>query len=97
MRHTTHGRLDPSVAQHKSVYLSSPDPQDIALIQIKNILAPGNADPHGHWHSCKLDINNCSSNQLDLMQGQYFVLKFLSRDENNANFVITGCDITAFI
>ncbi|CAI8588353.1 unnamed protein product [Vicia faba] len=37
--------------------------------QIKNILAPGVADPHGRWHSCKMDINNCSSNQLDLMQG----------------------------
>ncbi|OIV94404.1 hypothetical protein TanjilG_25466 [Lupinus angustifolius] len=37
--------------------------------QIKNILAPGVADPLGHWHSCKLDINNCSSNQLGTMQG----------------------------
>ncbi|XP_022631636.1 pectin acetylesterase 8 isoform X1 [Vigna radiata var. radiata] len=37
--------------------------------QIKNILAPGVADPEGHWHSCKLDINNCSPDQLDLMQG----------------------------
>ncbi|RDX84315.1 Pectin acetylesterase 8, partial [Mucuna pruriens] len=36
---------------------------------IKNILAPGVADPQGHWHSCKLDINNCSPDQLDLMQG----------------------------
>lgn len=97
MRHTTHGRLDYSVSQHKSVYLTSLDPQDIVLIQIKNILAPGVADPHGHWHSCKMDINNCSSNQLDLMQGQYSVLKFLSHDENNANFVIIGCDITALI
>ncbi|KAJ1431183.1 Pectinacetylesterase/NOTUM [Sesbania bispinosa] len=37
--------------------------------QIKNVLAPGVADPHGHWHNCKLDINNCSPYQLDLMQG----------------------------
>ncbi|XP_061359897.1 pectin acetylesterase 8-like isoform X2 [Gastrolobium bilobum] len=37
--------------------------------QIKNILAPGVADPHGNWHSCKLDISNCSPNQLGLMQG----------------------------
>ncbi|XP_020978468.1 pectin acetylesterase 8 isoform X2 [Arachis ipaensis] len=37
--------------------------------QIKNILAPGVADPEGHWHSCKLDINNCSPDQLELMQG----------------------------
>ncbi|CAJ2642477.1 unnamed protein product [Trifolium pratense] len=34
----------------------------------QNILAPGVADHHGHWLSCKLDINNCSSNQLDPMQ-----------------------------
>ncbi|KAI4327920.1 hypothetical protein L6164_020329 [Bauhinia variegata] len=37
--------------------------------QIKNILAPGVADPHGGWHSCKLDINNCSPDQLTTMQG----------------------------
>ncbi|KAK3429677.1 hypothetical protein EUGRSUZ_E01169 [Eucalyptus grandis] len=36
--------------------------------QIKNILAPGVADPHGTWHSCKLDINNCSLDQLQIMQ-----------------------------
>jgi len=50
-----------------------PDPQDVVSIQIKNILAPGVADPEGHWHSCKLDINNCSPDQLDLMQGEYFL------------------------
>ncbi|XP_054823985.1 pectin acetylesterase 8-like [Prosopis cineraria] len=43
--------------------------------QIKNILAPGVADPHGRWHSCKLDINNCSSDQLGIMQD--FRLDFL--------------------
>ncbi|KAK4252613.1 hypothetical protein QN277_014362 [Acacia crassicarpa] len=37
--------------------------------QIKNILAPGVADPHGRWHSCKLDIKKCSRDQLDVMQG----------------------------
>ncbi|XP_057963693.1 pectin acetylesterase 8-like isoform X1 [Malania oleifera] len=36
--------------------------------QIKNILAPGVADPHGLWHSCKLDIKNCSPTQLQTMQ-----------------------------
>ncbi|KAM7459713.1 hypothetical protein LguiA_036707 [Lonicera macranthoides] len=36
--------------------------------QIKNILAPGVADPHGTWHSCKLDIENCSPTQLLTMQ-----------------------------
>ncbi|KAH7525531.1 hypothetical protein JRO89_XSUnG0080500 [Xanthoceras sorbifolium] len=44
--------------------------------QIKNILAPGVADPHGTWHSCKLDINNCSPNQLQTMQS--FRLQFLN-------------------
>ncbi|XP_027359926.1 pectin acetylesterase 8-like isoform X2 [Abrus precatorius] len=37
--------------------------------QIKNILAPGVADPRGRWHSCKLDISNCSPDQIGLMQG----------------------------
>lgn len=44
--------------------------------QIKNILAPGVADPHGTWHYCKLDIKKCSSVQLDSMQD--FRLQFLS-------------------
>lgn len=37
--------------------------------QIQNILVPDQADPHGRWHSCKLDINNCSPDQLSTMQG----------------------------
>lgn len=37
--------------------------------QIKNILAPGVADPHGTWRNCKLDIKSCSSSQLSTMQG----------------------------
>nr|XP_017257125.1 PREDICTED: pectin acetylesterase 8-like isoform X3 [Daucus carota subsp. sativus]XP_017257197.1 PREDICTED: pectin acetylesterase 8-like isoform X3 [Daucus carota subsp. sativus] len=36
--------------------------------QIKNILVPGVADPHGTWLKCKLNINNCSPAQLKLMQ-----------------------------
>uniref|UniRef100_A0A2N9FFG9 Pectin acetylesterase n=1 Tax=Fagus sylvatica TaxID=28930 RepID=A0A2N9FFG9_FAGSY len=44
--------------------------------QIKNILAPGVADPHGTWHSCKLDIKKCSPNQIKTMQD--FRLQFLS-------------------
>ncbi|KAJ7943970.1 Pectin acetylesterase [Quillaja saponaria] len=43
--------------------------------QIKNILAPGVADPHGTWHSCKLDIEKCSPSQLTTMQD--FRLQFL--------------------
>ncbi|XP_057478549.1 LOW QUALITY PROTEIN: pectin acetylesterase 8-like [Actinidia eriantha] len=44
--------------------------------QIKNILAPGVADPHGLWHNCKLDITKCSSSQLKTMQE--YRLEFLS-------------------
>jgi len=53
-----------------AVFIS--DPQLVALIQIKNILAPGVADPHGTWRNCKLDIKSCSANQLSTMQGKHF-------------------------
>lgn len=43
--------------------------------QIRNILAPGAADPHGVWNDCKLDMKQCSSSQLHLVQG--FRLQFL--------------------
>ncbi|KAL5063510.1 hypothetical protein RYX36_025247 [Vicia faba] len=36
--------------------------------QIKNILAPGAADPNGQWGSCKTNLNNCSPEQLNIMQ-----------------------------
>ncbi|PIA53183.1 hypothetical protein AQUCO_00900049v1 [Aquilegia coerulea] len=36
--------------------------------QIKNILAPAVADPHGYWHDCKLDVTKCSPAQLKTMQ-----------------------------
>ncbi|XP_052211023.1 pectin acetylesterase 8-like isoform X1 [Diospyros lotus] len=54
--------------------------------QIKNILAPGVADPHGLWDDCKLDITKCSTSQLKIMQD--FRLKFLaalSRLHNSAS------------
>lgn len=37
--------------------------------QIKNILVPSEADPGRYWQLCKLDIENCSSRQLEIMQG----------------------------
>ncbi|XP_022866598.1 pectin acetylesterase 8-like, partial [Olea europaea var. sylvestris] len=37
--------------------------------QIKNILAPDVADPHGTWIKCKLDIDNCSPTELRTLQG----------------------------
>ncbi|XP_058103780.1 pectin acetylesterase 8-like [Magnolia sinica] len=43
--------------------------------QIKNILAPGVSDPHGHWHDCKVNIKQCSPSQIQTMQG--FRLQFL--------------------
>ncbi|XP_002519911.2 pectin acetylesterase 8 [Ricinus communis] len=51
--------------------------------QIKNILAPGVADPRGSWNSCKLDINNCSPIQLKTMQD--FRMRFLSALYRSAN------------
>uniref|UniRef100_A0A5B6ZFQ0 Pectin acetylesterase n=1 Tax=Davidia involucrata TaxID=16924 RepID=A0A5B6ZFQ0_DAVIN len=43
--------------------------------QIRNILAPGDADPHGLWHNCKDDIKNCPPSQLKTLQD--FRLEFL--------------------
>ncbi|KAK7262745.1 hypothetical protein RJT34_30325 [Clitoria ternatea] len=62
--------------------------------QIKNILAPGVADPHGQWRECKLDIKNCSPNQLSVMQGfRTDFLKALSVVENTPSkgMFIDGC------
>ncbi|GAB2235488.1 hypothetical protein Droror1_Dr00025913 [Drosera rotundifolia] len=44
--------------------------------QIKNILVPAPADPHGFWSICKIDIRNCSLTQLKTMQD--FRLEFLA-------------------
>ncbi|KAL8195903.1 hypothetical protein R6Q57_025393 [Mikania cordata] len=43
--------------------------------QIKNALAPGVVDPHGTWHNCKVDIEQCSSDQIAVIQE--FRLEFL--------------------
>jgi len=37
--------------------------------QVHNILAPGSEDPHGHWHYCKQNPVNCTSSQLEILQG----------------------------
>ncbi|XP_027081063.1 pectin acetylesterase 8 [Coffea arabica] len=62
--------------------------------QIKNILAPGVADPHGLWHNCKLDITKCSASQLQIIQG--FRLEFLSAvnglgTSSSRGYFINGC------
>uniref|UniRef100_A0A251U2R8 Pectin acetylesterase n=1 Tax=Helianthus annuus TaxID=4232 RepID=A0A251U2R8_HELAN len=36
--------------------------------QIKNAVAPGVVDPHGKWHDCKMDIEQCSSEQIEIIQ-----------------------------
>ncbi|XP_057837577.2 pectin acetylesterase 3 isoform X1 [Cryptomeria japonica] len=36
--------------------------------QFYNILAPGSADPHGHWRYCKMNAINCTSAQLEILQ-----------------------------
>ncbi|CAL1373828.1 unnamed protein product [Linum trigynum] len=43
--------------------------------QIRNILAPADADPSGSWNACKLDISNCSPLQIKTMQA--FRMQFL--------------------
>jgi len=70
----THGRLDfPVCFQSGEILLVFfSDPQDIALTQIRNILAPGAADPSDNWHSCKLDLAKCSPDQLSIVQGEQF-------------------------
>ncbi|KAF5739756.1 pectin acetylesterase 8-like [Tripterygium wilfordii] len=44
--------------------------------QIRNILVPDTADPHGYWGQCKDDIKKCSLSQLKTIQG--FRLEFLN-------------------
>ncbi|XP_022010926.2 pectin acetylesterase 8-like [Helianthus annuus] len=43
--------------------------------QIKNAVAPGVVDPHGKWHDCKMDIEQCSSDQIEIIQE--FRLEFI--------------------
>ncbi|KAL6176145.1 hypothetical protein ACLB2K_052781 [Fragaria x ananassa] len=56
--------------------------------QIKNIVVPGVADPHGTWRNCKLDIKNCSPTQLKTMQN--FRLQFLSAIGDVSNSAVKG-------
>ncbi|KAK4803303.1 hypothetical protein SAY86_001506 [Trapa natans] len=59
--------------------------------QIKNILAPEDADPHGNWVSCKLGISNCSPLQLKVMQDFrmhfLFALSRLPRSPSTGMFI----------
>ncbi|XAR69229.1 hypothetical protein NMG60_11000738 [Bertholletia excelsa] len=61
--------------------------------QIKNILVPGVADPHGTWQNCKLNITRCSPDQLNQMQD--FRMQFLSAltgdDSSSGGMFINSC------
>ncbi|KAI4370794.1 hypothetical protein MLD38_019104 [Melastoma candidum] len=48
----------------------------VVTTHIRNILAPSVADPLGLWHNCKVDIKNCSADQLKTMQD--FRLEFIN-------------------
>ncbi|KAL6619670.1 hypothetical protein ACP70R_034809 [Stipagrostis hirtigluma subsp. patula] len=37
--------------------------------QVQHVLAPEASDPQRSWLNCRLDISECSSNQLDILQG----------------------------
>ncbi|KAL4324039.1 hypothetical protein GQ457_11G010930 [Hibiscus cannabinus] len=37
--------------------------------QIQSSIAPPSADPHGHWHDCRLNHAKCSASQIKLLQG----------------------------
>ncbi|CAN1299211.1 Pectin acetylesterase 8 [Linum perenne] len=56
--------------------------------QIKNILAPSDADPHGSWNTCKMDINNCSPLQIKTMQA--FRMQFLKTLSKSSNSTARG-------
>ncbi|KAJ0851709.1 putative pectinacetylesterase/NOTUM [Helianthus annuus] len=35
----------------------------------QNAVAPAVVNPHGKWHDCKMDIEQCSSDQIEIIQG----------------------------
>ncbi|XXG75482.1 hypothetical protein AAC387_Pa08g0037 [Persea americana] len=61
--------------------------------QIRNILVPPVADPHGTWHNCKRNVRKCSPIQLQIMQGHRS--KFLQALKNPATSLATGLFINS--
>lgn len=62
--------------------------------QIRNILAPAEADPHGRWESCKTNINNCLPNQLKAMQAfrsQFLISLNRSGKSSSRGMFIDSC------
>ncbi|TVU28144.1 hypothetical protein EJB05_19653, partial [Eragrostis curvula] len=61
--------------------------------QVRNILIPGVADRHGKWRSCKHDIDQCSAEQLQILQG--FRDDFLKAVEEQGNSASRGLFINS--
>ncbi|GJN21961.1 hypothetical protein PR202_gb09485 [Eleusine coracana subsp. coracana] len=61
--------------------------------QVRNILIPGIADRHGKWRSCKHDIDQCSADQLQILQG--FRDDFLRAVEEQGNSASRGLFINS--
>ncbi|PUZ53559.1 hypothetical protein GQ55_5G061100 [Panicum hallii var. hallii] len=62
--------------------------------QIQNVLAPDGSYPGQAWSSCKTDIRNCSSTQIDVLHG--FRKKLVSKlkvaeDKRNWGLFIDSC------
>ncbi|XP_022682149.1 pectin acetylesterase 5 isoform X2 [Setaria italica] len=62
--------------------------------QIRNVLAPSGSYPQQAWSSCKADIRNCSSTQIDVLHG--FKNKLVSEmkvaeDNKNWGLFIDSC------
>ncbi|CAI0441981.1 unnamed protein product [Linum tenue] len=55
--------------------------------QIRNILAPADADPHGSWNACKLEISSCSPLQIKTMQAfrMQFLKTLMSKSGNSTS------------
>ncbi|XP_065879298.1 pectin acetylesterase 8-like [Euphorbia lathyris] len=62
--------------------------------QIKNVLAPGVADPHGAWNSCKFDYSSCSPIQIETMQDfrkQFLNALSVSANSSSRGLFIDSC------
>ncbi|KAK3166203.1 hypothetical protein QOZ80_1AG0042730 [Eleusine coracana subsp. coracana] len=62
--------------------------------QIRNVLAPDGSYPGESWSSCKADIQNCSSNQIEVLHG--FRKKLISElkvaeEKNDWGLFIDSC------
>ncbi|OMO97181.1 Pectinacetylesterase [Corchorus olitorius] len=52
--------------------------------QIQNVLVPNGSDPQGYWKSCRLNIKECNSSQIETLQGfRNSLLKALSEFGKN--------------